>query len=615
MGRSFFVGINSYGAGGIPSLVRSSPVSKRAATPAGQTGRPRAAAFSWREQLKRDLDVLEAWLQGKATVEELSAAAARLVDSRHRGTLAAAIEAIPRDQVEGSAGLAYAAGCLTLAAGDEDGASGWFAHAQAVLDPTSRGLAGRIAFELGFVQLANSRPVTADTLLAWAESMYADGATNADLLHLRAVAAEHMGDHAGARELYRAVLERSAESLTPMTRVLAMTNLAVSMNHVDPEESLSLTRLAATLIDAEELDPRIRAALSNIETYAFICLGRLDRARVASARAIEEARAFGHRRVELYALFNTAIIDEFAGEHARAHDTVDSVRRQSAADGFSDLQGWAAIRLAWLRVREGEPSRARELLEGAAGTVSSMRYSESLKILSGLINFGLDRLAGARLDLESALRSARQRGDLLTQLALLLWLARLEERVGRRATATRLVLRALELSRSQRLRLSPNWWTSEIVRTARLHAVDASAAARLLAPRDGDARPRKLRNVQIFRDGAILISGRPLPQDAWRVGRTGSRVLRRFFRRLATAYPAPISRNRLAEYLWPESDGDRAIRNLYSATVDLRRLLADVPGLAVAADASGYALLVADNVEFPEITSRPHTATDDAPPS
>ena len=75
-------------------------------------------------------------------------------------------------------------------------------------------------------------------------------------------------------------------------------------------------------------------------------------------------------------------------------------------------------------------------------------------------------------------------------------------------------------------------------------------------------------------------------------------MLRRFFARLATAYPSAVTRDELAEYLWPDSDGDRAIRNLYSATVDLRRLLAALPGVAVTAGDGGYALRCEGNVEF-----------------
>lgn len=541
--------------------------------------------------------MLAAFQRGQATSEELAGSAPRLVDSRHRAALEAAIEKIPLPQLESRSGLAYAAGCLSLASGDEAEAMRLFAHAQATLEPSSRGLAARIAFEVGFVHLANSRSVTSEALLAWAEGMYSDGASNADLLHLRAIAAEHMGDHVGARNLYRAVLQSSAEALTPMTRALAMVNLAVSMNHIDPKESLALTHLAATLVDAEELDTRVQPALWNIQAYALICLARLHDARVAAAQAVDQARALGHRRVELYALFNRSIIDELEGALDRARGGLERVRRDSAASDLPDLEGWAVLRLAWLDVRAGQPAQARSVLDEATAQLASMRYSESLKTMSGLINFGLGRLAGARMDLESALRSARQREDLLTQLALLLWLGFLEGRVGRNSAATRVTARAMEIARTHGLRLSPNWWTSEVVGAAQARTTDQASAELLYVPRSGERSVAELRAVRITRSGGISIDGQPLPAGAWRVGRTGSGVLQRFFARLALEYPSAVARDDLSQHLWPESDGDRATRNLYSATVDLRRLLADVPGVAVSAEAGVYAIRCDTNVE------------------
>lgn len=556
------------------------------------------ADTSWRAQLRRDLAVLAAWRRRETTLDELGPAAARLVDSRHRSELGSVLEAIGQDRIAEHAGLAYAAGYLSLIAGDQGVASERFASAQAALDPSWRRLAARIAFELGFAHLAGSRPVTADTLLAWAEGLYADGMANADLLHLRAIAAEHMGDHAGARDLYRTVLQTSAESLTPMTRALAMTNLAASMNHVDPEESLALTRLAGSLVDAEDLDPRARAAVSNIESYALICLARLREARTAASRALEEARQFGHPRVGLYALFNTAVIDELEGAPTRARETLGRVRAESAAGRFADLEGWAILRLAWLDARDGDAARARQRLDHGAPQLGSMRYAEALKTMSGLINFGLDRLASARMDLESALRSARQRGDLIDQLALLLWLGRTEGRVGRAAAARRAVASGLELARVHRLRISPNWWSAELVRAARDQGVDPTTAAQLVVPADHKAQSRITRTVRISREGRVTVEGAPLQPEAWRVGHTGSRVLQRLFHRLAAAFPSAVTRDDLAEHLWPDSDGDRAIRNLYSATVDLRRLLADVPGVAVVVEEGGYSLDLGPNVEI-----------------
>lgn len=557
--------------------------------------------MSWRDQIRRDCLVLESWLRGTASLGQLADSAVRLVDTRYRAGITAVLVRLPLQEIEEHAGLAYAAGSVSLAAGDNDGATRWFAHALAAIGPSRRRLAARIAFEQGFVHLTGSRTITADAMLAWAEGLYPEGPTaNADLLHLRALAAETAGDHNEARGLYRAALEQSAEALTPMTRTLVMANLAVSMNHVDPSESLALIQLASTLTDAEELDPRLRSTLANIRAYALVCLARLDDARAAARAAADEARATGYRRLELYALFNTAIIDELEGAVQSASETLELVRRMCTAEGLRDLEGWTAIRLAWLRARSGDTLGARALLEDANALVVSMRYSESLKILSGVINFEEGCLPTARMDLEGALRSATTRGDLLTQLAILLWLSLLEQRVGRDRAAERVTARALGLVRSHGLRLSPNWWSSEVVRAVRACSSDKATAASLVAPIDSPAHVRRTQKVQVFRDGRVILGGKVLAQEIWRVGRTGSHVLRRFFGRLTAAYPSAVPRDELAEHLWPASDGDRAVRNLYSATVDLRRLLAALPGLAVTAGDDGYALRFDAGVTFTE---------------
>jgi pimeloyl-ACP methyl ester carboxylesterase len=85
-------------------------------------------------------------------------------------------------------------------------------------------------------------------------------------------------------------------------------------------------------------------------------------------------------------------------------------------------------------------------------------------------------------------------------------------------------------------------------------------------------------SVLITRDGVVIIAGREFAESDWREGKSGSGVLRRFFRVLLSAYPARLGRDELADLLWPESEGDKAIRNLYDATKDLRRVIARIPG-------------------------------------
>ena len=75
-------------------------------------------------------------------------------------------------------------------------------------------------------------------------------------------------------------------------------------------------------------------------------------------------------------------------------------------------------------------------------------------------------------------------------------------------------------------------------------------------------------------------------------------MLRRLFALLAEAHPQLISRDELTDALWPESEGDKAVRNLYAATKDLRRVLAGSPGLRLVAREGGYVLETDSNVRF-----------------
>jgi len=145
--------------------------------------------------------------------------------------------------------------------------------------------------------------------------------------------------------------------------------------------------------------------------------------------------------------------------------------------------------------------------------------------------------------------------------------------------------------------LSPNWWAPETVAAAsRLAAREhLEYAAGLHRPPDAPARASDTR-VRIDRDATVTIGTEVLAPERWRVGRSGSGVLRRLFGALMAAHPAGLHRDELADLLWPESEGDKAVRNLYAATDDLRRLLAELPGVRLASAQGRYSLVLGDNV-------------------
>ncbi|MGH2491402.1 MAG: hypothetical protein ACRDF9_07825, partial [Candidatus Limnocylindria bacterium] len=159
------------------------------------------------------------------------------------------------------------------------------------------------------------------------------------------------------------------------------------------------------------------------------------------------------------------------------------------------------------------------------------------------------------------------------------------------ALARRSCNEACALGRSHAFRVGTNFWDDELVATARAccppgHADFVATLVSTATP----ARPRPIPTVVIGSDGTIVIDGAPLGDDAWRQGRTGRRQLRRLFETLRAAYPSAIERGQLADLLWPDSDGDRAVANLYAAINDLRHILGAVPGVTVALRDGAYAL-------------------------
>jgi hypothetical protein len=142
------------------------------------------------------------------------------------------------------------------------------------------------------------------------------------------------------------------------------------------------------------------------------------------------------------------------------------------------------------------------------------------------------------------------------------------------------------------VRVSPSWWAREVIEAARVDGGE-DCAGDLLATTVGIVDvPREA--VEIRGDD-IRVAGTALPTAAWQ-RRSGARVLRRLFALLVAAHPRVLSRDELTDELWPESEGDKAVRNLYAATKDLRRVLASAPGLQLVAGGGGYAIEAEPNV-------------------
>ncbi|MEK6225579.1 MAG: hypothetical protein AABM40_04705 [Chloroflexota bacterium] len=113
--------------------------------------------------------------------------------------------------------------------------------------------------------------------------------------------------------------------------------------------------------------------------------------------------------------------------------------------------------------------------------------------------------------------------------------------------------------------------------------------------------------VAITTEGDVLIEGQPLASDRWRRGGTGSHVMRRYLGLLAAVYPRALARDHLTDMLWPQSDGDRAINNLYAATSDLRCILRGVAGVRLMCSEGAYGLSLQGNVGIMTVGSKDHS--------
>src|SRR2546426_511675 len=243
--------------------------------------------------------------------------------------------------------------------------------------------------------LAAAAPRLADSVLAWAEGILGREAdSSADVLHLRALLAERRGDRDVAMALYREVLQRANVALTPMTRVLAMRNLAAMLAHARPRESVGLYAMALATLDADELDASMRCGIDNGMGYALLCSGDVDGARMKLDQASSEAKRVGAERVEVFANFNRSLVDELSGGLHAADARLRAVEADARRHDLDELAGWTRIRRAWLQLRAGSADAAAAALREAFATAPRTEHREAIATLSALIRLP-DRLAAS----------------------------------------------------------------------------------------------------------------------------------------------------------------------------------------------------------------------------
>lgn len=529
---------------------------------------------------------------------ELARISPILFDSVSRPLLLDRFAHVTSSEAERHAGLAYVNGMLSAQQGDLAEATRWLTRALVLTSEEQRALRARIGLELAQVFLGEGNRTAADAILAQVETREEKtGRASADRLLLEGLLCKEIGDHRSARPLYREALARSNSALTPLTRVLALVNLAIALEHTIPSESVALCKVATDLMDQERLHPHLQANLWNILGYTSICAGNLPAARVALSRALQEAVASGAELYGVRARFNLAIVDELEGDLDGADARLSTIQGVHVGGPGEPMRVWAAIRRSWIALERGDPARAMELLQTHPRKARSHweavdTVCTRLAILQGDFELARKKLVGL-------VTGYRDREDFITAMTLLLWSAHVEDIAGHTVGARKFLNEAWEIGSRHGFVVAPSWWSHEIVATARSLGA-GTGMGRWVASlhTSGPGRAGDLLPVALTTDGDVLVDGESLGTDRWRRGGAGRRVLKRYLALLAAAHPRRLVRDQIADRLWPNSDGDRAINNLYAATCDLRDVLRGIQGVSLVCKDGAYGLSLQGNVRI-----------------
>lgn len=579
-------------------------VSRSHGEPRAASGRPpRARVRAWRAEVSAARSTCSRFDADSASLDDLAAVAPTLIDSVYSRDCERILDSLAEADFDERPRLAMAKGRLCFLRGDQAGASTFVSKALGAARADTPLLA-RAIWELGCIALGDNNMSTAEVTLQLGVGMLGDVAARApDLLHLEALLAERRFDRELAIRKYREAIALADEGLTSLTRVIALRNLAGALAQDDPRDASGLCALGLVLIDGDLLDERSRPAVENALAYTLLADGRVEEGRRRAEAAASDARRLGHWLVECYGLFNYAIALELSGQLGEAQAILNNALRLSTENRFSDLARWIRLRLAWLTLKADGSIPAIGELEPGLADAAGDEFSASVSTFAAIVAYRSGDAPHAIQELQPLVHRYLALSDWSTTFALLLWLACAHESVGERKAARAAVEAALRTGRTHDLRMSPNWWSDDVVRIAKKLAPAQDAAyAETLSAESGSVGQAVAMRVTVSVDGNVLIDGTPLPDECWRTGRTGRWVLRRLFKSLAAAYPVGVRRDELADLLWPESDGDRARQNLYAALNDLRRLVGSVPGLSIATDKGRYRLSAPSHVLFERTT-------------
>lgn len=543
----------------------------------------------WHECIESGADLIR-----KLPLARIAPSVPMLLDSIHREKVEGFVLELPDPIASADPALAYARATVS-ARRDPVRAMEWLLRAHALTDARSPLLAARIARDLGALYLTRGEPAAARAVYDWTNGLLGRHADrSADLHALAGLSADHAGDAARARLMNERSIATSACALTPETRVVALTNLAVASTHRDPRTSIALCSHALAIAAADRLHQSIEAPIRNALGYAFIPVRDLVGARKQLSCAAELARRHEHIRVALFARFNLSIVAELEGDLTGAAEALISLRGDALRHGQHDLVQWASIRSAWLVQRTAGDTVSDVLRDAALERITPPQQRAAATLLA-IAGTAATLRHGDLADLAS---EALANDDRVEALALQLQVAAREHAAGRERAARRWVREAERVALSSGLCVGTNWWGPDLIDVAMAHGHQGFAAS-LHRP----AAATTHRRIRIATNGDLEVDGQ-LALALWREGRTGSRVLRRFFEALVRTYPDAVSRDALCDLLWPESDGDRAVHDLYAATDDLRKALRTVPGVRLVTDMGFYRLDIASWVAIASRESR-----------
>ena len=480
--------------------------------------------------------------------------------------------------------LLFAAGRRAILRGERDEARLWFTRAQSRTSrTTAEPLRARLAFELGCILLDDGGTEAAESVIAWAESF--SRSPSSDILHLRALIADRRGERKEAIAFYRRAIAKAGSAVSPLSRVLELRNLAETLAHESPAEALTMYRHALETLRAHDLDPRLAPALHNGFAYAAICAADLDLAENELVAASRDALRLHIPLMHAYALYNRSIVAELRDNIDGASEALVQAREVSESARLRDLVAWCWIRESWIAIKRKDRSAANRAA-ASARKLSGPSHAEALSTLDAMFTLVEgNHLEAAKLFADLA-RTYVERSDFVTAVALLLWRSVAYRKANALKGAKAAAREACVLRPRGPVRVSPSWWAREVVDAARTDG-DPRCGSGLLGATVGILDvPRQAVEV---RGDEIHVRGSAVGADVWQ-RRSGARVLRRLFALLVAAHPLGVSRDRLADELWPDSEGDKAVRNLYAATKDLRRVLATAGGIRLVAGGGTYRL-------------------------